>query len=55
MSEDKKFAKDYLIFRQGKESLFGENDSVADGIEKIRSKLSDLTNIKNRNRSPGPY
>ena len=47
MSEDKKFAKDYLIFRQGQESLFGENDSVADGIEKIRSKLSDLTNIKN--------
>lgn len=47
MSEDKKLAKDYLIFRQGQESLFGENDSVEDGIEKIRSKLSDLTNIKN--------
>ncbi|TKB04898.1 hypothetical protein E5672_02055 [Alteromonas portus] len=47
MSEDKKLAKDYLIFRQGQESLFGENDSVQDGIEKIRSKLSDLTNIKN--------
>ncbi|WP_404389862.1 SIR2 family protein [Pseudoalteromonas phenolica] len=47
MSEDNKFAKDYLIFKQGQESLFGENDSVEDGIEKIRSKLSDLTNIKN--------
>jgi hypothetical protein len=47
MSEDKKLAKDCLIFRQGQESLFGENDSVEDGIEKIRSKLSDLTNIKN--------
>lgn len=47
MSEDKKLARDHLIFKQGQESLFAENDSVEDGIEKIRSKLSDLTNIKN--------
>lgn len=47
MSEDKKLAKEYLIFKQGQDNLFGENDSVEDGIEKIRSKLSDLTNIKN--------
>lgn len=47
MSEDKKFAKDYLVFKQGQDSLLSENDSVEDGIEKIRSKLSDLTNIKN--------
>ncbi|KHT33955.1 SIR2 family protein [Pectobacterium carotovorum] len=47
MSEVKKLAKEYFIFKQGQESLFGENDSVEDGIEKIRSKLSDLTNIKN--------
>lgn len=47
MSEDKKLAKDHLKFQQGQESLFGEQDSIEDGIEKIRSKLSDLTNIKN--------
>lgn len=47
MSEDKKLAKGNLIFKQGQESLFVENESVEDGIEKIRSKLSDLTNIKN--------
>tara|TARA_R110001583_G_scaffold136258_1_gene288109 strand:+ start:491 stop:1765 length:1275 start_codon:yes stop_codon:yes gene_type:complete len=47
MSEDKKLARDFLIFKQGQDSLFGESDSVYDGIEKIRSKLSDLTNIKN--------
>lgn len=47
MSDDKKLAKDHLIFKQGQESLFAENDGVEDGIEKIRSKLSDLTNIKN--------
>ncbi|EAQ33313.1 SIR2 family protein [Idiomarina baltica] len=47
MSEDKKLAKDCLIFKQGQDSLLGDNESVEDGIEKIRSKLSDLTNIKN--------
>lgn len=47
MSEDKELANDYMIFRQGQDSLLGENDSVEDGIEKIRSKLSDLANIKN--------
>lgn len=47
MSDDKKLAKDHLKFQQGQESLFGEQDSIEDGIEKIRSKLSDLTNIKN--------
>ena len=47
MREDKKLAKDHLNFQQGQESLFGEQDSIEDGIEKVRSKLSDLTNIKN--------
>lgn len=47
MSDDKKLAKEHLKFQQGQESLFGEQDSIEDGIEKIRSKLSDLTNIKN--------
>ncbi|RBO79731.1 SIR2 family protein [Marinomonas aquiplantarum] len=47
MNDKKVFAKDNLTFKQGQESLFAENDSVEDGIEKIRSKLSDLTNIKN--------
>ena len=47
MSEDKKLAKDHLKFQQGQESLFGDNDVIEDGLEKIRSKLSDLTNIKN--------
>ncbi len=47
MNEDKKLARDYLIFKQGRDSLLGDNESVEDGIEKIRSKISDLTNIKN--------
>ena len=47
MSDDKKLAKDHLKFQQGQDNLFGEQDSIEDGIEKIRSKLSDLTNIKN--------
>lgn len=47
MSEDKQLAKDHLIFKQGLESLFGEQESLDEGIEKIRAKLSDLTNIKN--------
>jgi len=49
VSEDKKLAKDHLKFQQGQDNLFGEQDSIEDGIEKIRSKLSDLTNIKNLN------
>lgn len=47
MSEDKKLAKEHLKFQQGQENLFADQDSIGDGIEKIRSKLSDLTNIKN--------
>ena len=47
MSDDKKLAKDHLKFQQGQDNLFGEQDSIEDGIEKIRSKLSDLSNIKN--------
>lgn len=47
MSEDKTLAKEHLKFQQGQENLFADQDSVKDGIEKIRSKLSDLTNIKN--------
>ncbi|MCH8492858.1 MAG: SIR2 family protein [Idiomarina sp.] len=47
MSEDKQLAKDCLIFKQGQDSLLGDNESLEDGIEKIRSKLSDLANIKN--------
>jgi len=47
MSEEKKLANDHLIFKQGKDNLFNDLDSVEEGLEKIRSKLSDLTNIKN--------
>lgn len=47
MSEDKKLAKDHLIFKQGQDSLLGDLETIDEGIEKIRSKLSDLTNIKN--------
>jgi hypothetical protein len=47
MSEEKELAKNHLIFKQGQESLFTNLDSVDEGLEKIRSKLSDLSNIKN--------
>ncbi|MEZ9026862.1 SIR2 family protein [Vibrio cyclitrophicus] len=42
-----KFAKDCLVFKQGQDSLLGVSDSIGEGVEKIRSKMSDLTNIKN--------
>ncbi|PMN70781.1 SIR2 family protein [Enterovibrio norvegicus] len=46
-TDAKQLAKDLLIFKQGQDSLFGESDGVEEGLEKIRSKMSDLTNIKN--------
>ncbi|OCH30082.1 hypothetical protein A6E13_02495 [Aliivibrio fischeri] len=46
-TDTKQFAKDLLIFKQGQESLFGDSDGIEEGLEKIRSKMSDLTNIKN--------
>jgi hypothetical protein len=47
MSKEKELANEHLTFKQGQDNLFNELDSVEDGLEKIRSKLSDLTNIKN--------
>ncbi len=46
-SDEKQLAKDLLIFQQGQDSLFSGSDNVETGLEKIRSKMSDLTNIKN--------
>ncbi|WP_412972948.1 SIR2 family protein [Glaciecola sp. MF2-115] len=47
MSDVKKLASEYLVFKQGQESLLNELDSVDEGLEKIKTKLSDLSNIKN--------
>jgi hypothetical protein len=47
MCREKKLANEHLIFKQGQNNLFNDLDSVEDGLEKIRNKLSDLTNIKN--------
>ncbi|WP_420600310.1 SIR2 family protein [Neptuniibacter sp.] len=46
-SDKKQLAKDLLIFQQGQDSLFSDSDDVETGLEKIRSKMSDLSNIKN--------
>ncbi|MEZ9187032.1 SIR2 family protein [Vibrio splendidus] len=46
-TDAKQVAKDLLIFKQGQDSLLGDSDSIEEGLEKIRSKISDLTNIKN--------
>lgn len=46
-TDKKLLAKDLLIFKQGQDLLFGDLDGVEEGLEKIRSKMSDLTNIKN--------
>jgi len=46
-SGEKQLAKHLLIFKQGQDSLFGDSDDVETGLEKIKSKMSDLTNIKN--------
>ncbi|MEZ8633742.1 SIR2 family protein [Vibrio lentus] len=43
----KQLANDLLIFKQGQDSLFADTDGVEAGLEKIRNKISDLTNIKN--------
>ena len=40
-------AKNLLIFKQGQDSLFSDSDDLETGLEKIRNKMSDLTNIKN--------
>ncbi|HGZ6883036.1 TPA: SIR2 family protein [Vibrio parahaemolyticus] len=40
-------AKDRIVFKQGQDSLLNDSDGVEEGLEKIRSKMSDLTNIKN--------
>ncbi|CAA0124080.1 Uncharacterised protein [BD1-7 clade bacterium] len=47
MCLDAELANDHLVFKQGQDNLFDERDKIEAGIEKIRSKLSDLTNIKN--------
>lgn len=47
VSGEKQLAKQLLIFKQGQDSLFGDSDDVETGLEKIKSKMSDLTNIKN--------
>lgn len=39
--------KNQLIFKQGQDSLFSDSDDLETGLEKIRNKMSDLTNIKN--------
>ncbi|MEH0690912.1 SIR2 family protein, partial [Vibrio cholerae] len=44
---EKQLAKDLLIFQQGQDSLIGDSDDVEAGLEKIKSKMSDLTNVKN--------
>lgn len=46
-SDTKLLAKDQLIFKQGQDLFFGDSDGIEEGVEKIRSKMSDLTNIKN--------
>ncbi len=45
--QGKQRAKDYLTFKQGQDSLFTDLDCLDDGLQKIKNKLSDLTNIKN--------
>lgn len=45
--QDKKLAKDLLVFKQGQDSLLTDLDTIDEGIQKIKNKLSDLTNIKN--------
>lgn len=47
MSEVNNLANNQLVFKQGQDNLFNDTDSIEEGLEKIRSKLSDLTNIKN--------
>lgn len=44
---EKRLAKDHLKFQQGQDNLLNELDSLSDGLQKIKNKLSDLTNIKN--------
>ncbi|MBW8186202.1 SIR2 family protein [Shewanella nanhaiensis] len=46
-TDEKLLTKDLLIFKQGQDSLFGDSDGDEVKLEKIRSKVSDLTNIKN--------
>lgn len=46
-SQEKQLATGCLLFKQGQDSLLDPRDGVEDGLQKIRSKLSDLTNIKN--------
>lgn len=50
MSDDKRdktLAKDHLEFKQGQDSLLTDMDTLDEGLQKIKNKLSDLTNIKN--------
>lgn len=44
---DNDLAKDHLVFKQGQDSLLTDMDTLDEGLQKIKNKLSDLTNIKN--------
>lgn len=44
---DNNLAKDHLVFKQGQDSLLTDMDTLDEGLQKIKNKLSDLTNIKN--------
>lgn len=46
-NNEKQFAKYCIKFDQGLDSLLSDNDSLDDGIKKIKDKITDLTNIKN--------
>lgn len=40
-------AKDLITFTQGQDSLLLNTDSLESGLEKIRNKVADLSNVKN--------
>lgn len=44
---DKKLATDFIKFTQGQDNLLSDTDSIEDGLEKIKNKLTELSNIKN--------
>lgn len=44
---DDNLAKNHLSFKQGQDSFLTDVDNLDDGLQKIKNKLSDLTNIKN--------
>jgi len=45
--QDSKLAIDCIMFKQGQDSLLADKDTVKEGLQKIKNKLSDLSNIRN--------